>query len=114
MEPEHAIDDDLLSVAFSVHSNPGAYAWPLGGGVSASSGIPTAWGVLEDLEGRAAEVRGFTPPDAIAWYTDHFGAFPTYEGVLERIAPTQIERQRLLRNYFEQAPELNPRVDLRA
>ncbi|WP_458115668.1 SIR2 family protein [Arthrobacter sp. D2-10] len=97
--------DDLLAVAFSLHANPGAYALLLGAGVSAPSGIPTAWGVLEDLVTRVAEVRGATPDDVIAWYEQQFGEYPTYEGVLERVAPTQIERQRLLRNYFEQRPE---------
>jgi hypothetical protein len=97
--------DDLLAVAFSLYANPGAYALLLGAGVSAPSGIPTAWGVLEDLVIRVANVQGVTPDDAVAWYTEQFGEFPTYEGVLERIAPTQVERQRLLRNYFEQSPE---------
>lgn len=95
----------LMTTAFSLHSNPGAYALLLGAGVSAPSGIPTAWGVLEDLASRTAELVGETPSDAITWYEEQFGEFPTYEGVLERIAPTQIERQRLLRNYFEQSPE---------
>jgi hypothetical protein len=98
-------ENELLTVAFSLHSNPGAYALLLGAGVSAPSGIPTAWGVLEDLVARTADLAGAAPADAIAWYEEQFGEYPTYEGVLERIAPTQIERQRLLRGYFEQSPE---------
>jgi hypothetical protein len=105
MVPPSAHDDELLTVAFSMHANPGAYALLLGAGVSAPSGIPTAWEVLEDLVGRVAEVSGQVPEDVIGWYEEHFGELPTYEGVLERIAPAQIERQRLLRRYFEQAPE---------
>lgn len=98
-----ADESELLTVAFSLHSNPGAYALLLGAGVSAPSGIPTAWGVLEDLVTRTADLVGATPTDPIAWYEEQFDAYPTYEGVLERIAPTQIERQRLLRGYFERS-----------
>lgn len=98
-------ESEILGIAFSLHSNPGAYALLLGAGVSAPSGIPTAWGVLEDLVSRLAELAGATGTDSMAWYRDQFGEEPTYEGVLERIAPTQIERQRLLRRYFEQSPE---------
>lgn len=100
-----ASENELLTAAFSLHSNPGAYAFLLGAGVSAPSGIPTAWGVLEHLVGRMADLVGVVPTDAIAWYEEQFGEYPTYEGVLERIAPTQIERQRLLRGYFEQNAE---------
>jgi hypothetical protein len=98
-------EGELLTVAFSIHSNPGAYALLIGAGVSAPSGIPTAWGVLEDLVARSVELAGAAPANSIAWYEEQFGEYPTYEGVLERIAPTQIERQRLLRGYFEQSPE---------
>lgn len=105
MTDRSAHDDELLTVAFSLHANPGAYLLLLGAGASAPSGIPTAWGVLKDLVERAAEIRGVTSDDAIAWYEEQFGEFPTYEGVLEQIAPTQVERQRLLRDYFEQSPE---------
>jgi len=100
-----ANDAELLNVAFSLYSSPGAYALLLGAGVSAASGIPTAWGVLEDLVTRTADLIGATPADPIAWYEEQFGEYPTYEGILERIAPTQIERQRLLRGHFERSPE---------
>ncbi len=41
-------EDTLLSLAFSLRANPGAYAVLLGAGVSAPSGILTAWGVVTD------------------------------------------------------------------
>lgn len=94
-------DDALLSTAFSLYSNPGAYAALIGAGVSSPSGILTAWGVLEDLVERVAELSGAEPDDPVAWYQGQYGEKATYEGVLERIAPTQLERQRLLRSYFE-------------
>lgn len=98
-------ESDLLTLAFSINSNPGAYALLLGAGVSAPSGIPTAWGVLEELVSRAASLTEDGVTDPIAWYQHKYQESPTYEGVLERIAPTQIERQRLLRGYFEQSSE---------
>jgi hypothetical protein len=47
-------DDALLALAFSLRANPGAYAVLLGAGVSAPSGIPTAWGVLVSLTSQVA------------------------------------------------------------
>ena len=44
-------NDDLLTLAFSLHANPGAYALLIGAGASYSSGIPVAWDVLFDTEG---------------------------------------------------------------
>lgn len=97
--------DELLSAAFSLFSNPGAYALLLGAGVSASSGILTAWPLFMDLVGQVATLEGETPEDPEEWYLDKFGVAPTYEGVLERLGPTQYERQRLLRGYFERSDE---------
>ena len=105
MTDHETAESELLTLSFSLHANPGAYALLLGAGVSAPSGIPTAWGVLEDLVSRAAELSAESMPDPIVWYQDRYGEPPTYEGVLERIAPTQIERQRVLRGYFEQSPQ---------
>lgn len=96
-------DDALLSASFSLYSNPGAYALLLGAGVSASSGILTAWPLFMDLVGRVATLEGEEPEDPEAWYLDKFGVAPTYEGVLEKLGPTQHERQRLLRGYFERS-----------
>lgn len=98
-------DDALLSASFSLYSNPGAYALLLGAGVSASSGILTAWPLLMDLVGQVATLEGEEPEDPEAWYLDKFGVAPTYEGVLEKLGPTQHERQRLLRGYFERSAE---------
>lgn len=105
MTSQPASANDLLTVAFSLQTNPGAYALLIGAGVSIPSGIPSAWGVLEDLATRLAEVQGENPENVMVWYEERFGESPTYEGILERIAPTQIERQRLLRSYFEQDTE---------
>lgn len=50
-------ESDLLTLAFSLCANPGAYALLLGAGVPAPSGIPTAWGVFEDLVARTADFQ---------------------------------------------------------
>lgn len=101
--------DSLLTTAFSLKSNPGAYALLIGAGVSAPSGIPTAWGVLTELVERLAMVASAEPGTsgdaAHAWYRERFSREATYESVLEQIAPTSHERQRVLRDFFERSPE---------
>jgi SIR2-like domain len=98
-------EDALLTLAFSLRANPGAYALLLGAGVSAPSGIPTAWGVLEDLTSRVAQLAGADPEDPVQWYEAHYGEPAQYETLLEKLAPTPVERQRLLRDYFEPSVE---------
>lgn len=97
--------DALLSAAFSLYSNPGAYALLLGAGVSASSGIPTAWPLLMDLVRQVAALEGDSPEDPEAWYLARFAVAPTYQGVLEQLGPTPYERQRLLRSFFDRTEE---------
>lgn len=98
-------DDALLSTAFSLYSNPGAYALLIGAGVSASSGIPTAWYLLMDLVRRIASLEGADPEKPEDWYAERFGAEPTYESVLEKLAPSQHERQKLLQGFFTRSDE---------
>ncbi|MCH6472415.1 SIR2 family protein [Sinomonas terrae] len=94
-------EDYLLSLAFSLHNNPGAYALLLGAGISMPE-VPSAWGILTELVAKQAEASGDTPADALQWYRDrHNGADPTYETFLEEMAQTQEERQRMLLRYFE-------------
>lgn len=101
--------DSLLTTAFALKSNPGAYALLLGAGVSAPSGIPTAWGVLTELVERLTLVDPVAPSvtgdAAHEWYRERFAREATYESVLEQIAPTPHERQRVLRDFFERSPE---------
>lgn len=110
MSPTPTADaDSLLTLAFSLHSNPGAYAMLLGAGISASAQVPTAWGVLTDLIAKSASAMGeeLAPEDAEQWYRDrNAGEEPRYETLLEALAPTQIERQRLLSRYFERSPTM--------
>jgi hypothetical protein len=97
-------DDALLTLAFSLRANPGAYAILIGAGVSAPSGIFTAWGVVTDLISRVAHQLGAPEPeDPAEWYQERFGEPARYEALLEKLAPSPLERQRLLREYFEPA-----------
>lgn len=79
--------NDHLNIAFSLHTNP------------------TAWGAFEDLVTCTADLTGTTPSDPMARYQARCDEAPTYQGVLEHIAPTQFARQCLLRGYFEQDVE---------
>ncbi|MBT2568137.1 SIR2 family protein [Arthrobacter sp. ISL-85] len=101
-------DDRMISLAFSLRTTPGAYAVLLGAGVSVNSGVPSAWDVLTDLLSRLAELRG-TPPledeDLLPWYESEFNEVPTYQSILERLAPTQYDRQAILKGYFEASVE---------
>jgi hypothetical protein len=99
-------DDDLLSLAFSLQNNPGAYALLVGAGISKPV-VPTAWEVLTRLIVDVAALNGdkITADEAEGWWLANVGAEPRYETVLERVAPTQIERQRLLRQFFEPADD---------
>jgi hypothetical protein len=46
--------EPTVSLALTLESNPGVYACLLGSGVSATSGIPTGWGIVVDLIERVA------------------------------------------------------------
>lgn len=103
-----ASDEQMLSLAFSLTSEPGSYAVLLGAGISVSSKVPSAWGVLQDLLSKLAMGKNAVPEtddERISWYRDEYGEEPTYERVLEHVAPSARDRQALLRGYFEVTPE---------
>ncbi len=89
-----------LTAAFSLTSNPGAYALLVGAGVSISSGLPSAWGVQQVLIERLANALGDDPEDPFAWYHEKFGKPSTYGDLLGSLASTQAERQALLQSFF--------------
>lgn len=94
--------DPAISLALSVYSNKGVYALLLGSGASRSSGIPTGWEVTLDLVKKVACLHGDNcDADPEAWYVSKYGKAPLYSDLLQQIASTQVERQRLLRTYFE-------------
>ena len=56
-------DDPLLQLAFSLHNQRGAYALLLDSGISHAAGIPTGWGINEDLI-RSVEETSSAEPDS--------------------------------------------------
>lgn len=98
--------DPMLTLAHSLHSNKGVYALLLGSGVSRSAGIRTGWEITLDLIDRLAHMTEKQPvADLETWYTEKLGEVPDYSKILEMLAPTQSERQALLRDYFEPSNE---------
>jgi hypothetical protein len=94
--------DPIDSLTFSLHANKGAYALLLGSGVSRAARIPTGWEVVEDLIRRLAVIRREEcEPDPATWYETTFERQPTYSGLLESLGRSQLERQQLMRGYFE-------------
>jgi|SRR6185503_1409003 len=94
--------DPMISLAFSVYSNKGAYSLLLGSGISRASGIPTGWEVVLDLIRKVAKLEGEDcDPDPAAWFKRKHTAEPDYSKLLDAIAKTPTERQQLLRGYFE-------------
>jgi predicted ATPase len=98
--------EPTVSLALTLESNPGVYACLLGSGVSATSGIPTGWGIVVDLIQRVARSLGEDPGDDPAgWYEAHYGEEPNYSKLLDEVARSPTERARLLRSYFEPTEE---------
>ena len=94
--------DPLVSAAFSVFSNKGAYALLLGSGISSTAGIPTGWQIVMNLARKLAVAGGEQEPaDPEHWYREKFGDVPGYSQLLDSLGSTQAERLNLLRGYFE-------------
>lgn len=98
--------DPMVSLAFAVYSNKGAYALLLGSGTSRASGIPTGWEMVLDLVRKLAKLEGeICDPDPADWFRKKHGEEPDYSKLLDGIAKTSAERQQLLRSYFEPTEE---------
>ncbi|WP_084075265.1 SIR2 family protein [Demequina sp. NBRC 110052] len=103
-----SLSNDIV-LATSVHAQPGVYAVLLGSGVSRGAGVPTGWGVVQDLTARVAALvdRGNAESserareDPEAWWRDKFDGPLGYSSLLEKLADTPSERQGLLKGFFE-------------
>lgn len=94
--------DPVLTLAQTMHSTPSAYAALLGAGVSIAAGTPSAWGVVEALIKRLADQEGEDcGEDPAIWFRNRYRTEPQYQSLLEALAQTSTERQRLLRTFFE-------------
>jgi NAD-dependent SIR2 family protein deacetylase len=94
--------EPIVSLAFSLHANKGVYALLLGSGVSRSSGIPTGWEVVKDLINKVAHLyKEEATPDPETWYRAKFNEEANYSRLLDALAKTPPERNKILRSYFE-------------
>jgi hypothetical protein len=102
--------DPLVMLATGVHAKPGAYAVLLGSGVSTGAGIPTGWGVVQELVRRAAAAHDpddqgaadAAGGDPEAWWAAHGDGQPLgYSNLLAALAPTAAARQHVLAGFFE-------------
>jgi hypothetical protein len=106
--------DALTMLATGIQAQPGVYAVLLGSGVSTTAGIPTGWGVMQDLVKRAATAKdpndgesiALAASDPEAWWLRHGdGQALDYSNLLEQLAPTGPTRRDLLGGYFEATDE---------
>jgi hypothetical protein len=98
--------DPIISLAFSMYSNPGVYAVLLGSGVSRSAQIPTGWQIVLDLcEKLASAYEEDTLGAPELWYREKFGKEARYDDLLDSVCSTADERQALLKGYFEQSED---------
>lgn len=98
--------DPILSLAFTMHANKGAYALLLGSGVSRAASIPTGWEVTMDLVRQVAQLQGEDcEPDPAAWYLTAHQKQPDYSELLDTLAQTPAERHQVLKKYFEPTDE---------
>src|SRR5687768_8962722 len=86
--------DAALSLAFSMHKNPGVYALLLGSGISRSVGMPTGWEVTQDILRQLKELG-----------TDDLSEDVGYDELLGALGKTQAERNAIVRGYFEPTAE---------
>lgn len=98
--------DPVLSLCFGLHSTPGVYALLLGSGISRAARIPTGWEIISDLIRKVAHLQAENcEPDPCTWYKKVFKKEPSYSELINHIAKTQVERQQLLKAYFEPTEE---------
>jgi len=100
------MNSQIISVAYSVYTNKGAFALLLGSGISRKSGIPTGWDITLSL---IAQIAILEKQDAGAnlekWYSEYFGKEADYSDILEKLTNTQEERLNLLRPFIEPSAE---------
>lgn len=111
----------LVSLATSMHSQPGVYAALLGSGVSTGAGLLTGWGVVTELVARVAAASAPDDAGAVAaaradpelWWSENGEGELGYSSLLEQLAPSAASRQGLLAAFFEpgsddETPERQP------
>ncbi len=95
------MDEKLLQMSATIHSNPGVYALLLGSGISYPAKIPTGWQLMEKLILKIAAVHGESPEDPIEWYKTQFQKAARYDEVIQKLGATSADRNAILRPEFE-------------
>lgn len=81
--------EPLVSLASSIQSGPGVFAFLLGSGVSKSAGVPTGWDVTKIMAQRIADAEGAdTGDDPTGWYQERLGDDPAYSDLVAQLAPS--------------------------
>lgn len=97
--------DSRISLATSMHAQPGVYALLIGSGTSTGTGMPTGYGVIKSLVRQAAAASGqpLSEIDEVeAWWTEHGdGQDLGYSNLLEQMAPNPAARSALLTEFFQ-------------
>lgn len=89
-------------LSFSVKNNPGVFALLLGSGASTEAGVPTGWGVVQDLILKIADQNDAdieTTPEG--WYEETFDEEAEYDNIIGQLTQSKEERRSLLEKYFE-------------
>ncbi len=100
-----------VMLATYMHAQPGVYALLLGSGVSTGAGVPTGWGVVQELVRRVAAASGGDDAAAEAaedpegWWARNGEGELGYSTLLEALAPTAPARQGILADFFEPTDE---------
>ena len=102
MDEKMELMDTITSLALSMYNSKGVYALLLGSGVSRSAGIMTGWEINLDLIKMICSGRGVDcGENPHLWYLSEYKEEPNYSKLLVKAAPTQEERNLLLKKYFE-------------
>ncbi|WP_165521943.1 SIR2 family protein [Micromonospora zingiberis] len=101
--------DSRISLATSMHAQPGVYALLVGSGTSTGAGVPTGWGVVTALVAKVAAASGDEVPadfDANVWWGKHRDGEPLgYSDLLASLASTPAARRAILASFFEPSEE---------
>jgi len=106
--PQNSPFEPRLMLSMNIAMQPGVYALLLGSGASTATGIPTGWGVVEQLVRKVAAAAG-TPIDGDdweQWWSSHYGGRQLgYSSLLEDLGPTAATRSAMLSSFFEATDE---------
>ena len=94
--------DPLTSLSISIYDNKGVYALLLGSGISRDAGILTGEEIVLDLIRKLALIENEDcESDPKKWYINKYDEKADYSKLLSQITHSPVERNQLLKSYFE-------------